>query len=93
MDNMEIKKQVLEMLKALMMENSAKKFKPAAVEVEVSKPVDDKEGLAEHLAKASAAKPMDEEESPVEEDAEEVNPEMEDEEDKKKGLRHFLGRA
>lgn len=92
MDNMAVKKQVLDMLKSLMMQSSASKFKPAAVQIDmVKEKPESKEGLKEHLEDASKAKSMDETESAAEEDAEELDPSLEEKEDKK-GLRSFLGR-
>jgi len=73
--DLEVKQQVLEMLKDFLMSSDGGKFKPKAIEVEVIHPMDEDEdmedegGLAEVLKNASKdadedCGPMDEEEKP-----------------------------
>ena len=85
---LEMKKQIMEMLEKFLMGREGSKFAPKAVEVEVmhAKPIKGKEGLKEVLQDAS-------DENPIEEAHESPEEEMdEDDEDKPKGmtLREFL---
>jgi len=81
-DSIELKQQVLQALKAFMMGEEGKKFKPTSVEVEMSS--EPKAGLKDVLKKASEDNPVDEEElddMPVDE---------EEDEDKPMTLKEFL---
>lgn len=84
--DIEIKQQVLEMLKNFMLGEDGKKFAPKQVSVEVEG-VASKGGLADVLKDAAMAKPMDKDES-----CEEVEDEDDEEEKPRMSLKDFLSR-
>ena len=90
-NEIEIKQQVLDMLKDLMMGTSGDRVKPKMVTVDVvsAKPVG-KEGLEDVLKKASEENPVDEEEM---DPAEMEDDSDEDDEEPKMSLKEFLKRG